>query len=256
MMFLNALTAFCLAAIALPSHAKPSTTPSPFAAIRGNKTPTISPTITDPAFTPHKALAGTIAYAHAAVTININDIVGETRAICICNDQKDLFKEYSVRKMHFQLLKDECNYAETFVEKELAFIFERQREERFAVSATLGGALVVTSLIGLFNTYQINQIESSSDNAENIVLAIEDHEKIITQLRNKNTDMMRLISTLKANSKNFFDYNEQMWYLDACNAHIKKQTGRLEALRAALINLVHGKISPDIINPTEAEKTS
>jgi hypothetical protein len=237
-----------------PSNAR-LTHPSPFATIRGNSTPSISNNITDPAFIPYKTMAGTIAYAHAAVTININEIVEEAKAICICNNQKDLFKEYSVRKMHFQLLQEECEYAESFVEQDLAFIFERKRDERFVASSAIGGALVITSLIGLFNTYQINQIESSSDNAENIVMAIEDHEKLITQLRNKNNEMMRLISLQKANNKKFFDYNEQMWYLDVCNAHIKKQTQRLKDLRAALIDLVHGRISPDIITPNVAEKT-
>ena len=97
---------------------------SPFASLRKDKTPQLSSKITDPAFIPYKAMAGTLAYAHAAITININDIIQETKAICICNNQKDLFKEYSVQKMHFKILEKECNYAETFVDTQLAFIFE------------------------------------------------------------------------------------------------------------------------------------
>ena len=165
------LLPFCLAAT--QHHEE-----SPFASLRQDKTPQLSHKITDPAFIPFKAMAGTLAYAHAAITININDIIQETKAICIRNNQKDLFKEYSVQKMHFKILEKECHYAETFVDTQLAFIFERSRNERFVVAAGVGGALMVTSLLGLFNTYQISQIETSSDNAENIVLAIEDHEKL------------------------------------------------------------------------------
>ena len=225
---------------------------SPFAIIRKGVLPSVQKTFTDPVFFQQKPMIGNLAYAHFMITIDLNKIQTQAQRTCGCTSEANLFNFATYRdgshvKHNFELLTSDCSELTNFAKKQTSFLSDvvrtsHHRNKRAILLAVLGLSVLATSIISSYSAYMMMNL---ADHQTSIMLEIDQHNSILTELLERN-EALRQAGILLRTEMN--DYKQFTAYATQCTLHVKSQLRQIDRIQTGLHALVQGRISPFLIN--------